>query len=68
MFEDQLQAVQELLETNETFKDLHSQHQSIKNEIEVSGRTMDHYKLDRLKKQKLLLKDKMAMILAEHTS
>lgn len=67
MFEDQLQAVQELLQSDRKFKELHDQHQSIKAEIEDSGRVLDKLKLDRLKKQKLMLKDKMASILALHT-
>ena len=67
MFEDQLQAVHELLETDQQFKDLHGRHMSLKNEIEGEGRVMDKFKLDRLKKEKLMIKDQMANILAEHT-
>ncbi|MBF0357010.1 MAG: hypothetical protein HQL70_00305 [Magnetococcales bacterium] len=67
MFEDQLQAVQELLETDEQFRNLHDQYQSIKSKVDNDGRTMDKFKLDKLKKEKLLLKDKMAGILSIHT-
>ena len=67
MFEDQLQAVQELLETDEQFRDLHDQYQSIKDTVDEKGRTMDKFKLDKLKKEKLLLKDQMADILSAHT-
>ncbi|MBF0455158.1 MAG: DUF465 domain-containing protein [Magnetococcales bacterium] len=67
MFEDQLQAVKELLTSNAQFKKLHDRHNALKTEIEEMGRTMDKFKLDRLKKEKLLLKDQMASILAEHT-
>jgi uncharacterized protein len=67
MFEDQLQAVKELMETDDKFRDLYDKHQSIKNEIDTSGRTIDKFKLDKLKKEKLLLKDQLANILALHT-
>ncbi|MBF0193807.1 MAG: hypothetical protein HQL71_04580 [Magnetococcales bacterium] len=68
MFEDQLQAVKELLETDKQFRDLHEQYQTIKNKVDTSGRTLDEFNLDKLKKEKLFLKDKMAMILNHHTA
>jgi|SaaInl7_135m_RNA_FD_contig_21_605036_length_377_multi_6_in_0_out_0_1 uncharacterized protein YdcH (DUF465 family) len=68
MFEDQLQAVKELLETDEQFRDLHEQYQSIKDKVDTSGRTLDKFNLDKLKKEKLLLKDQLATILNEHTA
>ncbi len=67
MFEDQLQAVQELLETDEQFRGLHDQYQSIKDKVDDTGRTMDKFQLDKLKKEKLLLKDQLADILSAHT-
>ncbi|MBF0448719.1 MAG: DUF465 domain-containing protein [Magnetococcales bacterium] len=67
MFEDQLQAVHELLEIDDHFREMHDKHQSLRNQIETSGQLMDQFKLDRLKKEKLMLKDKMAAILAAHT-
>jgi uncharacterized protein YdcH (DUF465 family) len=68
MFEDQLQAVKELLETDEQFRDLHDQYQAIKNKVDTSGRTLDKFNLDKLKKEKLLLKDQLATILNQHTA
>jgi uncharacterized protein len=68
MFEDQLQAVKELLEIDEKFKEFYDRHQSIKNTVETSGRTLEKFELDKLKKEKLMLKDQMATILAKHTS
>ncbi|MBF0379774.1 MAG: hypothetical protein HQL69_02080 [Magnetococcales bacterium] len=68
MFEDQLQAVKELLETDEQFRDLHDKYQTIKTKVDTSGRTLDKFNLDKLKKEKLLLKDKMATILNQHTA
>lgn len=67
MFEDQLQAVQELLTSNEKFRQLHDQHQAIKEEIEVNTHSRDQFSLERLKKQKLMVKDQMAAILKKHT-
>ncbi|MEO5340573.1 MAG: YdcH family protein [Magnetococcus sp. MYC-9] len=68
MFEDQLQAVQELLTTNEKFRQLHDQYQAIKAEIDTYGHARDQFALERLKKQKLMLKDQMAILLNQHTS
>lgn len=68
MFEDQLQAVHELLKSDETFRQLHEQHRTLKEEIEANARNRDHFELERMKKQKLILKDKMATILDQHTS
>jgi uncharacterized protein YdcH (DUF465 family) len=68
MFEDQLQAVKELIETDEQFRNLHDQYQTIKNKVETSGRTLDKPNLDKLKKEKLLLKDQLATILNQHTA
>ena len=67
MFEDQLQAVHELLATNEQFRQLHDQHQNLKEELEDNARNRDQFALERIKKQKLILKDQMAAILTEHT-
>jgi uncharacterized protein YdcH (DUF465 family) len=68
MFEDQLQAVQELLSTSDKFRQLHDQYQAIKTEIETYGHVRDQFSLERLKKQKLMLKDQMAFMLNQHTS
>lgn len=67
MFEDQLQAVHELLETHKKFRELYDKHQSLKLEIEQSGQLLDKYTVDKLKKEKLLIKDQLAGILAQHT-
>ena len=68
MFEDQLQAVQELLTTSEKFRQLHDQYQAIKAEIDAHGHTRDQFSLEKMKKQKLMLKDQMAILLNQHTS
>ncbi|MBF0134931.1 MAG: DUF465 domain-containing protein [Magnetococcus sp. DMHC-1] len=68
MFEDQLQAVQELLETDAQFRELHEQHQNLKDKIaELGPRSLGDFTVERMKKEKLLIKDKMATILQRHT-
>lgn len=71
MFEDQQEALQELLNTNSEFKELYEQHQSLKETVrkaETGVLPMEKFSLDRIKKEKLLLKDKMATILSSHRS
>ncbi|MEO5376182.1 MAG: YdcH family protein [Magnetococcus sp. DMHC-6] len=67
MFEDQQHVVDELLSSNETFRVLHEKHSALKekiNEINTSG--MNDYSVERMKKEKLRLKDKMAVMIANH--
>lgn len=67
MFEDQQDQVQQLLNTNPAFKELHDKHQVLKQQVrdaDLGVLPMDAYVLERLKKEKLLLKDKMAQMLA----
>jgi hypothetical protein len=67
MFEDQQDQVQQLLNTNPAFKELHDKHQELKQQVrdaDLGVLPMDAYVLDRMKKEKLLLKDKMAQMLA----
>lgn len=66
MFEDQPHIVQDLLTKSDEFRLLHEEHQTLKQQIADSGRTMDQFSLERLKKRKLLLKDQMAAFLANH--
>ncbi len=68
MFEDQLQAVQELLSSNSTFKKLHDEHSKLREEIILNQRSRDHFALERMKREKLRLKDRMALILNEHSN
>jgi len=69
MFEDQQGAVEELLATDEKFKGLYEQHRQLKervHEISIGIKPVDSVSLERMKKEKLLLKDKMAFILKTH--
>ncbi|GAB0056090.1 hypothetical protein SIID45300_00390 [Candidatus Magnetaquicoccaceae bacterium FCR-1] len=67
MFEDQLQAVNELLKINSTFRELYDQHESLRNEIDETRHARNPFDIERLKKEKLRIKDLMAVMLAEHT-
>ncbi|MBF0422483.1 MAG: YdcH family protein [Magnetococcales bacterium] len=64
MFEDQSDLVQNLLAGNNEFRQMYEEHQALKKQIADSGRTMEHFTVERLKKRKLQLKDQMAAILA----
>ncbi|MEO5332262.1 MAG: DUF465 domain-containing protein [Magnetococcus sp. YQC-5] len=68
MFEDQLQAVNELLKINKKFRELYDQHEALREEIDSTRDVRNQFDLERLKKEKLRIKDKMAIMLAEHTA
>ena len=69
MFEDQQDAVNNLLANDENFQLLYQQHKDLKTKVrdaDIGATPMDPFTLDRLKKEKLLLKDKMATIIASY--
>ncbi|MBF0628045.1 MAG: DUF465 domain-containing protein [Magnetococcales bacterium] len=68
MFEDQLQAVNELLKSNAKFRELYEQHEGLRNEIDETRHVRNQFELERMKKEKLRLKDLMAVMLADHTA
>ncbi|MBF0165236.1 MAG: YdcH family protein [Magnetococcales bacterium] len=68
MFEDQLQAVNELLKINTKFRELYDQHEALRNEIDETRHTRNPFDIEKLKKEKLRIKDLMAVMLAEHTA
>ncbi|MBF0191012.1 MAG: DUF465 domain-containing protein [Magnetococcales bacterium] len=67
MFEDQLQAVNELLKSNPKFREMYERHESLRNEIDETRHVRNQFDLERLKKEKLRIKDAMAAMLVEHT-
>ncbi|MBF0213826.1 MAG: YdcH family protein [Magnetococcales bacterium] len=67
MFEDQLQAVNELLKSNPKFRELYEQHESLRAEIDETRHVRNQFDLERLKKEKLRIKDLMAVMLTEYT-
>lgn len=69
MFEYDQELVEELLNTDVTFRKLHDEHQEIKakvHEAEIGTLPLDDFTMARLKKEKLRCKDKMAAIIASH--
>ena len=69
MFEFESDIVENLLNQNEGFKRLHDKHSDLKRQVydaNVGVISVDNFSLENLKKQKLLLKDKMAAIIASY--
>lgn len=68
MFEYDQDIVQELLVADERFKRLHQQHAHLKiqvREAAIGVHPLDDLTLNRLKRQKLLAKDKMAHMIQQ---
>ena len=69
MFEYEQDAVQALLKADDRFQELYSQHAALKlqvHEAEIGVHPMDDLTLNRLKRQKLLAKDKMAHMIQQY--
>lgn len=69
MFEYDQAIVQALLKENPAFKRMHDKHHDLKSrvdEAEHGVHPMDDFALERLKKEKLLLKDKMATLIEDY--
>lgn len=69
MFEYDQQIVEALLSENSDFQRLYRKHVELKNRVhEANDRVepMDELSLEALKKEKLMLKDKMAEIIADY--
>ena len=69
MFEHQQETVQELLSDNDEFRRLFEKHQDLHKQVheaEIGAAPMDDLSLVRLKKEKLLAKDRMARILSTY--
>jgi len=69
MFEHEQETVQELLSDNDEFRRLFEKHQDLHKQVheaEIGEAPMDDLSLVRLKKEKLLAKDRMARILSTY--
>jgi uncharacterized protein YdcH (DUF465 family) len=69
MFEYDQEVVDELLATDATFRKLHEEHHQLKvkvHDAEIGDLPLDDFTITQMKKQKLLLKDKMAAIIASY--
>ena len=66
MFEHDQQIVTSLLQENDDFKRLYSKHVELKqrvNDVNTGVVPMDDFSLEKIKKEKLLLKDRMARMI-----
>ena len=69
MFEYDQDIVRELLDANDRFQQLYQQHSDLKlqvREAEMGVHPLDDLALNRLKRQKLLAKDKMAHMIQHY--
>ena len=69
MFENEQDIVEALLHENDKFKLLYEQHTNLKakvHEANLGTLPLDDYSIENLKKEKLLLKDKMTGILRSY--
>ena len=69
MFEFDSDIVENLLSQNEAFKQLHDKHSELKQQVydaNIGANQVDDFSLENLKKEKLLLKDKMAAIIESY--
>ena len=69
MFEHDQQIVNSLLTENSDFKRLYDKHDAIKQKVTEANNgalPLDDYSLENLKKEKLLLKDRMAHMIEDY--
>lgn len=69
MFDYDQEVVKHLLQDSIEFKRLYDRHHRLKQQVEEAHRgdlTIDDFALERLKKEKLQLKDRMAEMIANH--
>lgn len=69
MFEYDQDIVKELLDANGRFQQLYEQHAELKTQVhdaEIGVQPLDDLALNRLKRQKLLAKDKMAHMIQNY--
>lgn len=69
MFEYDQQIVNSLLAQNKDFKRLYDKHDSLNQKVDEANSgsvALDDFSLEKLKKEKLLLKDRMAQMIEEY--
>ncbi|HKK16919.1 MAG TPA: DUF465 domain-containing protein [Gammaproteobacteria bacterium] len=69
MFEYDQQIVNSLLAMNKDFKRLYDKHDSLNQKVDEANSgsvALDDYSLEKLKKEKLMLKDRMAQMIEEY--
>lgn len=69
MFEHDQEIVQQLLAENADFKVLYDKHEKLDETVDKAGTgvlPLDDMTLEKMKKEKLLVKDKMALMIAKY--
>ncbi len=69
MFEYDQEIVESLLTENDDFKRLYEKHVELKQRVKEANlgtNPLDNYLLEKMKKEKLLLKDRMAVIISDY--
>lgn len=69
MFEFEQEVVKTLVSTNDAFKRLYEKHQMLKEKVRAAHSgvlALDDVTLENLKKEKLRLKDKMAVMISQY--
>lgn len=69
MFEFEKEIVDTLLDEDDGFKRLHEKYSELKQQVKQANQSMyalDEFSIDNLKKEKLLLKDRMAITITEY--
>ncbi len=69
MFEYEQDIVQELRSSNKQFEKLYNEHRKLKTKVrdaELGILPFDDYRLEVMKKEKLLIKDRMAAMIAQY--
>lgn len=69
MFEYEQDIVEKLRNTNELFEELYDKHHRLKEKVrdaEIGVLPLDDFSVERMKKEKLLAKDRMAAMIARY--
>ncbi len=69
MFEFEKEIVQDLLKVNDNFRRMYNKHNQLNRKVDNANQraeTIDEFSLETLKKEKLLLKDRMAALIENH--
>lgn len=69
MFEFEKEIVDTLLDEDNGFKRLHEKYNELKQQVKQANQSMyalDEFSIENLKKEKLLLKDRMAVTITEY--
>jgi uncharacterized protein len=69
MFEFEKEIVEDLLKVNDNFRRMYNKHNQLNRKVDNANQraeTIDEFSLETLKKEKLLLKDRMAALIETH--